>query len=267
MLFFSSINAQILNAGFEKWEKDTIFNAFDIPQDWYYGAYWPSLTFKDSNFVGEGNYSIRLVGGYGPADGSIPCFVQQKLFVPLGLYKITFLGRTQFRGDRISLFDFFGYGLTKDSIAQEEGYNIKLLAGEYSRDTTSQFQKISFLVPDSLWNQKVFLTFICRPTGWQGFSPFNVDKIELQIDSTVSTKVIANQPVRTYPNPTSDWLFLKNLPLKTKQLEVFSYMGKLAWKGDQEEKLNVSVFKSGNYFLVGKDELGEILFTTSFIKN
>lgn len=267
ILFFSSLNAQILNAGFEKW--DTVFNSFiHSPEDWYTG-FLNLLDVKMDTCSFEGDLALKLIGGSGPTDGAIMGIAQQLFLVPEGLDSISFYGKSTYFRPQTIQHDFFGYGLHKDTLDQEQYYNIDdFEVAHFIADTSSFYKRYSFEVPSSLWGEKLHLTFVCEPfSDFWAARPFSIDNIELHIDSTVSTKIIENYSVDIFPNPASDWLYIKDTPPKTKQLEIFSSEGKFVWKGNHLEKLNVSDFKVGNYFLVGKDELGKILFTNSFIKN
>ena len=268
LFFFCSVQAQILNAGFEEWDSVNILQIETIsPNSWNTGAIGAAINIKRDSNRTEGNYALSLAGSYGATDGAIIAFAQQKFKIPIGAATISFSGKAECEGFSLdSLYDIYGYGLYPDTFnwnPKIEGY----LTGDISKDTSSNFQEYSFPIPDSLWGKELYLIFFSVPSDWLRFCHFTVDDIQLHVSSIVFTKDIENQIVTIFPNPTSDFICLKNRPPETLHLEIFSIEGKQVWKGAKTNEIDVSDLKSGCYFLIGKDELGEQLFNSSFMKN
>ena len=241
LLLISNLNAQILNTGFENWDSVQIFNyETESPSDWHLGIAGEFNVRKDTNAY-EGDFALRMFGGYGAADGEVISYIQQKIRLPEGLDSISFFLKTENPFPFQTNWDFYGYGLYSDTINWRDIEPEDFVVGATSKDTFPDYTKVSFAIPDSLWEQEMYLTFYCRPINWGTIPQLFIDEINLLGDLSTTTQKINNQPITIFPNPTKDWIFIKNEGLNFSKIEVFSSEGKLLFSEKGKDKIKVEI--------------------------
>lgn len=269
LLFISGLHAQIKNAGFENWDSVRVLNYdTEAPSDWHLG-YAGAFNLRKDTSAFEGNFALKIFGSYGAADGEIVGYVQQKLTIPSGLDSISFFAKTEFQQVFQPNWNFYGYGLHSDTIsAHWQGLQPEdFVVGVNSKDSLSDYTRLSFAVPDSLEGREMYLTFYCRPINWGTIPALFVDDIQFEGNFTNGAQETDNQLISVFPNPTQDWIFIQNEGSNFSKIEIFSPEGKLIFSEKENNKINVNQLPAGSYFLVLRSEENGIIGSKIFLKN
>lgn len=82
--------------------------------------------------------------------------------------------------------------------------------------------------------------------NWEAFVSKDCSQVDVQLNTT--NFIPASYSI--YPNPATDYLYIKGLPLNTASIKIYSTQGRLLKQfRNTSEKINVSTFASGMYFI------------------
>lgn len=267
-IFLSSQSfSQLSNLDFEEWDSINFQNncCIEVPKDWHHGQFYMPLTQK-KNFAHSGNWALGLSGTFGPADGAIAGFVQQKFRVPTGMDSI-FAYVAVHDVSAVNSFDFCGFGLTKDTLSTYDFYPPDVFeAGWFNQDSIPEYKRIGFAVPSSLWGTEMYLTAYSFAIQWSSYPTFFIDDIDAT-GGTNSVQEFGLNSIQLSPNPTSNSLSVNDLPSTNFKTQIFDLKGSLISESKNETQINVSHLKSGTYLLRIEDLKTNKVWKEKFVKN